>query len=310
MNWCLSLLLVLAFLLSWLTRDKISKERSQRCAEVMKNASTTAVSSSGETPPHSPPTNILQSLTINNFVPLEFYYVDDTNKGKGTHYKYSRDDIEHFIHQADNRKSIIYNTLQQVDGDVNQAWKHYTKSVDWLMMALHTYPIRGSEVVVFGSTEPWIEAIALAFGASHVTTVEYNRLTYDHPHITTTTPNTFYQNHYENLHYDAAFSISSFDHDGLGRYGDPIDPNADMTAMQLVRCVLKPNGLLFLTVPIGPDVIVWNLHRRYGTVRLPKLLEKWTQEDVVGWDIERLTRNVSWRISYEPVFVLRNSIDV
>ena len=23
-------------------------------------------------------------------------------------------------------------------------------------------------------------------------------------------------------------------------------------------------GLLLLTVPIGPDVVVWNLHRRYG----------------------------------------------
>ena len=27
---------------------------------------------------------------------------------------------------------------------------------------------------------------------------------------------------------------------------------------------LVVGGLLFLSVPVGPDVVVWNLHRRYG----------------------------------------------
>ena len=27
---------------------------------------------------------------------------------------------------------------------------------------------------------------------------------------------------------------------------------------------VKPGGLLYLTVPIGADVVAWNLHRRYG----------------------------------------------
>ena len=28
--------------------------------------------------------------------------------------------------------------------------------------------------------------------------------------------------------YDVCLSISSFDHDGLGRYGDPLDPSGDL----------------------------------------------------------------------------------
>ena len=52
--------------------------------------------------------------------------------------------------------------------------------------------------------------------------------------------------------FDIALSISSFDHDGLGRYGDPIDANADIRAMRLAQCLLKPNGLMFMTIPIGP----------------------------------------------------------
>ena len=43
----------------------------------------------------------------------------------------------------------------------------------------------------------------------------------------------------------------SFDHDGLGRYGDPLNPAGDIDAMKMVSCVLKKDGLLFLTVPIG-----------------------------------------------------------
>ncbi len=43
----------------------------------------------------------------------------------------------------------------------------------------------------------------------------------------------------------------SFDHDGLGRYGDPIDPEGDLKAMQVVASVLKDEGTFILTVPIG-----------------------------------------------------------
>lgn len=114
--------------------------------------------------------------------------------------------------------------------------------------------------------------------------------------------NTDTQSH---AHYDIALSLSSFDHDGLGRYGDPIDPNADLHAMQTVRDVLRPNGTFFLTVPIGPDVIVWNLHRRYGKLRLPRLLHGWEEVECVGWREELLEEAASYKLAYEPVFILK-----
>lgn len=106
-------------------------------------------------------------------------------------------------------------------------------------------------------------------------------------------------------HFDIALSLSSFDHDGLGRYGDPINPNADLHAMQDVKAVLKPDGMLFLTVPLGPDVVVWNLHRRYGKLRLPRLLRGWEQVECVGWREELLEQTAPYTLAYEPVFVLR-----
>ncbi len=50
---------------------------------------------------------------------------------------------------------------------------------------------------------------------------------------------------------DRALSLSSFDHDGLGRYGDPINPIGDLVAMETVKQDLRSDGLLFLTIPIG-----------------------------------------------------------
>ena len=77
---------------------------------------------------------------------------------------------------------------------------------------------------------------------------------------------------------DVAISFSSFEHDGLGRYGDPLNPNGDLEAMQTARDFLKDDGFMFLGVPQGEDCLVWNAHRIYGEKRLPLLLKGWNTE--------------------------------
>ena len=39
--------------------------------------------------------------------------------------------------------------------------------------ALDRYPVRGTHALVLGSQHYWVEAMLLAWGAAHVTTVEY-----------------------------------------------------------------------------------------------------------------------------------------
>ena len=34
-------------------------------------------------PPRQPPASLLEAFTLNGTVPLEFYYVDDSNQGRG-----------------------------------------------------------------------------------------------------------------------------------------------------------------------------------------------------------------------------------
>lgn len=73
--------------------------------------------------------------------------------------------------------------------------------------------------------------------------------------------------------YDFAFSYSSYEHDGLGRYGDPVRPAADLESVQKVWCLLKPGGLFFLGLPVNSatDLLPYNAHRIYGPLRLPLL---------------------------------------
>ena len=41
---------------------------------------------------------------------------------------------------------------------------------------------------------------------------------------------------------DFAFSYSSIEHNGLGRYGDPVNPNADLQDVEMLSCIIRPGG--------------------------------------------------------------------
>ncbi|MFA6463639.1 MAG: DUF268 domain-containing protein [Candidatus Paceibacterota bacterium] len=58
--------------------------------------------------------------------------------------------------------------------------------------------------------------------------------------------------------------MHTIEHIGLGRYGDPIDSNGDIKAInELKRVVVKDGSLLFVT-PVGKPKIEFNAHRIYS----------------------------------------------
>ena len=146
-------------------------------------------------PPAHPPSDIVQELTLKGQIPLEYYYVDDSNKGQGsfvppppppyrqrssthtqtgTHYKYSQEDISQLISEG---KDFVAKVLSSPvpppphSPPHSSTWATQLTDV-WLVHALNKYSSTGSSVVVFGSTSPWYEALCLAMGAGHVTTIE------------------------------------------------------------------------------------------------------------------------------------------
>ncbi|KJE96764.1 hypothetical protein CAOG_07036 [Capsaspora owczarzaki ATCC 30864] len=263
-------------------------------------------------PPRDIPGHMLDEFTLNGQIPVSRYYVDDTNGGQGTHIGYSRNQIDQLVSQFKERLRKIKGT--RVELPVADATVVVPRAMheDWVLRALSETIRTGDRVVVYGSMTPTYEAMALACGAAAVVTSEYNALTYQHPNITTVTPDVLQSMPFLHEHglFDVAVSITSFDHDGLGRYGDPVHPAADLLAMQNVRCVLKPGGRLVLTVPVGPDGLAWNLHRRYGPLRLPLLIQDWQVRRRIGWSSERYS-DPQGRMNqvYEPVFVLESAFD-
>jgi len=61
------------------------------------------------------------------------------------------------------------------------------------------------------------------------------------------------------------------EHIGLGRYGDPIDPNGDLKAMIELSRVVEPGGHLLFVVPVGKTKLCFNAHRIYNPTDITKI---------------------------------------
>lgn len=79
------------------------------------------------------------------------------------------------------------------------------------------------------------------------------------------------------LHFDSN-SITSLsclhtiEHIGLGRYGDPIDPDGDKKACHELARVLAPGGSLLFVTPVGKEAVIqFNAHRIYTYELVRKL---------------------------------------
>ncbi|CAD7964784.1 unnamed protein product [Amoebophrya sp. A120] len=155
----------------------------------------------------------------------------------------------------------------------------------------HRDLIEDKHVLVLGSEIPWIEVFLLRMNARKVTTVDYRepKVVRRHPKLRflhfldlgkkfgffqrkelhgESDDEEIRANHAEPpdqdqqdqedaaFHelFDLAFTYSSLEHAGLGRYGDQLNPFADVQTASLIFCVLKPNAYFFT----GPNTIDTN----------------------------------------------------
>lgn len=240
-----------------------------------------------ETPVSAPqtiPSSLVDAFTLAGRVPVEEWYFDQsTPPAEGLYFSAAA--VAAYRDRARCREA-----------------QYYGETDDWLFTALDNFPIAGKHCAILGSREPWYESICLEFGASTVTTVEYAPIHLETPGLRAMTPEQFERTPEV---FDCALSISSVEHSGLGRYGDVLDPDGDLRAMEMLRRMVVPGGELFLAVPLGRDKLVWNAHRVYGRLRLPLLLRGWQCAASFGYFDWELDADRGRSGNYQPIFVLR-----
>jgi hypothetical protein len=235
-------------------------------------------------PPSTIPKELLNDYTLNGEIPILYTYCQDDIMAIGDQVHNSATDYEEAFKRLENR-----------------TFKYYGEEINYFYAAFEKYSLTGKSVLIWGLQGLNCEAMALWQGAEHVYVVDYNKPICEHNKITV-------MSHHElaksKIKTDIAISFSSFEHDGLGRYGDPLDPNGDLKAMQTARNFLKDDGYLWLGVPHGEDCLVWNAHRIYGKKRLPLLLEGWKTEAIFE---QKSLIGQPLGSYYQPVMVLRKA---
>lgn len=160
----------------------------------------------------------------------------------------------------------------------------YPEAMKDMKSAMSSIPqgLVNKTVLVVGSITPWLESIALHLGAKEVVTSDYSLahwggdLMKELPQLKRGRLLPEMLADADSEQYDVILSYSSIEHDGLGRYGDPVFPDGDLAAMREIYLLLKPGGTLVLGVPSeGADAIPFYSQRVYGPVRFPVLLRGW-----------------------------------
>jgi SAM-dependent methyltransferase len=74
------------------------------------------------------------------------------------------------------------------------------------------------------------------------------------------------------------------EHIGLGRYGDPLDPEGSRKAIAQLQRVLAPGGHLLFSTPVGRARVCFNAHRVHDPVELRELFGELELLEFAGVD--------------------------
>lgn len=188
-----------------------------------------------------------------------------------------------------------------IKNNVNMNCPYGNHAVQLLFNAFEKFFIHNKKVAVIGSQSPWIEAMLINL-ENNVTTIEYNVPECTHQKLKCKNYFSDFKNTKEQ--YDCIVTFSSIEHSGLGRYGDPLDPDGDLKAMQDIHNNLKTNGICIWGAPVGADAVSWNAHRIYGKKRLPLIFKKFEEIEWFGDKNTLLNLHLTKDAVYQPVVVL------
>ena len=102
------------------------------------------------------------------------------------------------------------------------------------------------------------------------------------------------QKNFTNNYYDLIINSSTIEHVGLpGRYGNKKSKSdGDLEAMDILHSILKDQGIMILTIPVGIDDIFIPYHRIYGKERILKLLKNF---NIIKQEYWKKNNNNIWK---------------
>jgi len=256
-----------------------------------------------ESPYKIMPEELKNGFTMNGNIPImDWWFNNSPASGK---IALKREWTNDYINQYLSRFSIE-NINTCTESGHWRKWAPYGhETCRNLLNAFEDYNVKNKNVAVVGSTSPWIEAILLNLNNT-VTTIEYNipeTSFSENINLKCKGYFNYFQNNKET--FDVIVSFSSVEHSGLGRYGDPLDPDGDITAMNDIYNNLCNDGLVIWGAPVGKDALVWNAHRIYGPIRMPLMFDKFKELKWYGYSKEELFSRKLGQNSPQPVIVLQ-----
>lgn len=237
------------------------------------------------------PEELLNGFTMETKVPILVWWIDGTTDSSDLNW------TDKMIDEY--RERFTANNIKN-SKEGNSPYGH--DCVSRMLEALEKYDIRNKVVAVIGTIIPWIEAILLNMG-NKVITIEYNVPVTSYPNLKCENYFEYYEK-CKNI-FDCVVTFSSIEHSGLGRYGDPLNPNGDLETMKTIKNSLKQNGLLIWGAPVGHDALVWNAHRVYGKLRLPLLFDGFAELEWFGPSKEHLLNSKLENNGYHPIVILQ-----
>ena len=242
------------------------------------------------------PVELKDKFTMDGKIPIRDWYLDGT-KDIGS----VGEDVwtDEYIHSHCDRF-----TVDKIENNLEGESPYGHEVVVNILQALKDYEVSNKRVAVVGSLVPWIEAMLINLG-NDVTTIEYNVPTTKYKNLQCKDYFDYFISNEDQ--FDTIVSFSSIEHSGLGRYGDPLDPDGDIHTVDIIEKNLKDEGTFIWGSPVGWDTLVWNAHRVYGPIRMPILFRNFIKQQWYGTPSEQLFKGspAAQINGYQPVVVFK-----
>lgn len=153
----------------------------------------------------------------------------------------------------ENKKLCLYDSTSTTDFDA-----HYVYHTAWaIRKVLETNPIKHIDI---SSSLYFVSNLSaflpVDFYDFRPATLTLSNLTCKQADVT--------QLHFDTESLESLSCMHVVEHVGLGRYGDSIDAIGDLKAINELKRVIQPSGILIFVVPVGNPKIEFNAHRIYS----------------------------------------------